>query len=215
MDFAMPRKDFDRLLKIGPGAFQSPLFFQTPVTEKGRYFRAFARIRNSEGTAAFKEEYDLGINCGIFIDIFCLDEIPDSAWKRNLSILLFSGTPIRLGYLKSIRKSPDRMLVITPIASPIKLSGTTHILSGIHPIGKRQSCFPLKILFLEHLRDMMLYFGISMGTICRFPRINLHTYITVSTRMSLITFSSTIKRFESLQIGKPHESVAFNDAYEK
>lgn len=83
MDFAMPRKDFDKLLEIGPEVFHDPLFFQTPVTEKAKYFRTFVRIRNGNGTAAFKAEYDLGINCGIFIDIFCLDEIPDSLIRRK------------------------------------------------------------------------------------------------------------------------------------
>ena len=38
IDLAMPRKDFDKLLEIGPTAFEKPLFFQTPVTEQGRFF---------------------------------------------------------------------------------------------------------------------------------------------------------------------------------
>lgn len=83
IDLAMPRKDFDKLLEIGTGAFQSPLFFQTPVTEHARFFRTYVRIRNENGTASFQEEYDSGINGGVFIDIFCLDEIPDSLSKRK------------------------------------------------------------------------------------------------------------------------------------
>ena len=83
IDLAMPRKDFNKLLRIGPEAFQSPLFFQTPVTENARFFRTFVRIRNGNGTASFQDEYDLGINGGVFIDIFCLDEIPDSPLKRK------------------------------------------------------------------------------------------------------------------------------------
>ena len=31
IDLAMPRKDYNKLLEIGPDAFKSPLFFQTPV----------------------------------------------------------------------------------------------------------------------------------------------------------------------------------------
>lgn len=84
IDLAMPRKDFDKLLEIGPEAFQSPLFFQTPVTEHARFFRTYVRIRNGNGTASFEDEYNLGINGGVFIDIFCLDEIPDSSSKRKL-----------------------------------------------------------------------------------------------------------------------------------
>lgn len=128
MDFAMPRKDFDRLLKIGPDAFQSPLFFQTPVTEKGRYFRAFVRIRNSDGTAAFQEEYDLGINCGIFIDIFCLDEIPDSAWKRKFYFIHINeiakmsrfalGRSFEGGWKKKIKLSLQKLVYTIVFRKP-------------------------------------------------------------------------------------------------
>ena len=31
IDILMPRKDFNKLLEIGPDAFRNPLFFQTPV----------------------------------------------------------------------------------------------------------------------------------------------------------------------------------------
>lgn len=84
IDLLMPRKDFNKLLEIGPGAFKSPLFFQTPVTEESRFFSTYVKIRNENGTAATREEYESGINCGIFIDIFCLDEIPDYHWLRKL-----------------------------------------------------------------------------------------------------------------------------------
>ena len=84
IDLLMPRKDFNKLLEVGPKAFKSPLFFQTPVTEDSRFFSTYAKIRNEKGTAATREEYESGINCGIFIDIFCLDEIPDSPWLRKL-----------------------------------------------------------------------------------------------------------------------------------
>ena len=84
IDILMPRKDFNKLLEIGPDAFKSPLFFQTPVTEKSRFFSTYVKIRNENGTAATREEYESGINCGIFIDIFCLDEIPDSPLARRI-----------------------------------------------------------------------------------------------------------------------------------
>ena len=83
IDLAMPRKDFNRLLEVGPNAFENPLFFQTPVTEQGRFFSTYVKIRNGNSTAASRVEYEMGINCGLFIDVFCLDEIPDSTWKRK------------------------------------------------------------------------------------------------------------------------------------
>ncbi len=84
IDLAMPRKDFDRLLEIGPGAFEKPLFFQTPVTEQSRFFCAYVKIRNENGTAGSREEFESGLNCGVFIDVFCLDEIPDGKIGRVL-----------------------------------------------------------------------------------------------------------------------------------
>ena len=84
VDILMPRKDFNKLLEIGPKAFSTPLFFQTPVTEESRFFSTYVKIRNGSGTAATPEDYERGINCGIFIDIFCLDEIPNSSWVRKL-----------------------------------------------------------------------------------------------------------------------------------
>ena len=83
IDLAMPRADYDRLLEIGPEAFQAPMFFQTPVTDGARLFNTFVKIRNENGTAATREEFESGMNCGIFIDIFCLDEIPDDPQARK------------------------------------------------------------------------------------------------------------------------------------
>ncbi len=84
IDILMPRTDFNKLLEIGPDAFKSPLFFQTPVTEDSRFFSTYVKIRNGNGTAGTREDYESGINCGMFIDIFCLDEIPDSLWSRKI-----------------------------------------------------------------------------------------------------------------------------------
>ena len=83
IDLAMPRADYNRLLEIGPTAFQAPMFFQTPVTDESRFFNTYVKIRNGNGTAAPREEVESGMNGGIFIDIFCLDEIPDSRRKTK------------------------------------------------------------------------------------------------------------------------------------
>lgn len=84
IDMAMPRKDFNKLLEVGPTAFEKPLFFQTPETEQSRFFCTYVKIRDERGTAASEIEYRKGINCGMFIDVFCLDEIPDGKWARRL-----------------------------------------------------------------------------------------------------------------------------------
>ena len=86
VDVYMPRKSFDRLLEIGSEAFKEPLFFQTPVTEKSRFFSTWVKIRNTYSTGASREEFEKGINCGIFIDVFCLDELPNNKLVKKLYI---------------------------------------------------------------------------------------------------------------------------------
>ena len=83
LDVAMPREDFDKLLKIGPKSFDEPFFFQTPQTESGRFFQTYAKICHSRTTGRSKSEYDLGINCGIFIDVFSLDKLPNNRVVRK------------------------------------------------------------------------------------------------------------------------------------
>ncbi len=86
IDIAMPRRDFNKLLEVGPMAFEKPLFFQTPVTEESRYFCTYVKIRDERGTAGHRDDYELGINCGMFIDVFCLDELPNSRLVRRLYV---------------------------------------------------------------------------------------------------------------------------------
>ena len=120
IDILMPRKDFDRLLEIGPKSFDSPLFFQTPVTEESRFFSTYVKIRNDNGTAATREEFECGINCGIFIDIFCLDEIPDSPWERKVYFRRLNeiskmqrfalGKTLRKGFANNVKHFLQRLV---------------------------------------------------------------------------------------------------------
>jgi lipopolysaccharide cholinephosphotransferase len=84
VDILMPRKDYNKLQEIGPDAFKAPFFFQTPVTEKGRYYCGYTKIRHELSTATSSKEKELGLNGGVFIDIFCLDELPDNRLRRRL-----------------------------------------------------------------------------------------------------------------------------------
>lgn len=84
IDILMPRKDYNKLQEIGPDAFKAPFFFQTPVTEKGRYYCGYTKIRHELSTATSSKEKELGLNGGVFIDIFCLDELPDNRLRRRL-----------------------------------------------------------------------------------------------------------------------------------
>lgn len=77
VDIAITRSSFNRLCEVAMEEFQTPYFLQTPVTEQGRYFLTVCKFRNSLTTASSEMEWLQGINGGLFMDVFILDEIPD------------------------------------------------------------------------------------------------------------------------------------------
>lgn len=77
IDVLMPRADYDKFCEITPKEFQPPYFLQTPLTEQGKFYRPYAKLCNLETTGASEQEWKQGINAGLFIDIFVLDEIPN------------------------------------------------------------------------------------------------------------------------------------------
>ena len=77
IDLLMPREDYNRLLEIGAEEFSSPYFLQTPCSEHN-FFRTHAQLRDSRTTGAIRQDRERDINRGIFMDIFPLDEVPES-----------------------------------------------------------------------------------------------------------------------------------------
>lgn len=85
IDLAMPRDDYDKFITIAKDELPDGLFLQHYNTEK-KYPNGHIQIRNSNTTFFIKTSYnDLrsGKNCGIFIDIFPLDNLPDDYSKRQ------------------------------------------------------------------------------------------------------------------------------------
>lgn len=83
MDFAMLREDFDKFLEIGPKAFKPPFFFQTAETDRD-FFASFAVLRLDGTTLLWT--YDAAeptYHCGVKIDIFPLDTIPQRESEAN------------------------------------------------------------------------------------------------------------------------------------
>lgn len=78
IDIAMPRADYERLLKLTE-VFVEPYFLQYYGREKG-YYRSHAQLRNSQTTAIlFSEKGRCTFNQGIFIDIFPIDYIDSNS----------------------------------------------------------------------------------------------------------------------------------------
>lgn len=85
IDIHMLSEDYERFCQIAPTEVQAPYFFQHYSTQEVDDVR-FARIRNSNTTGCTKYEYEnlsgkAEYNCGIFIDIFPLNYVPNSKLK--------------------------------------------------------------------------------------------------------------------------------------
>lgn len=90
IDVAMPRKDYEKLLRLSKTEFNEQYFLQTPETDKG-YHKAFAKLRNSHTTEIPYVDAAFSYNHGVFIDIFPLDSVTDDPQKlaKQLSAMKF------------------------------------------------------------------------------------------------------------------------------
>ena len=115
IDLMMPRDDYEAFLNIAQSELPENLFLQCSKTEK-IYPNGHAQIRNSNTTCLIGSSYpDLknGKNCGIFIDIFPYDDVPDKIEVRNkhagkIKFLkklclykLYKGTGLK-GFIKNV-----------------------------------------------------------------------------------------------------------------
>lgn len=73
LDIAMPRKDYNRFLRIAGKELREPLSIHTPETEKDIFWGGFARVRNSRTTGIEARELNHKGNLGIWIDVLPLD----------------------------------------------------------------------------------------------------------------------------------------------
>lgn len=82
IDLAMLRKDYERFQAIAAQELKPPFFFQSNMTDP--YYRlGFAKVRNSNTAAIYDDEaraHTLA-NCGLFVDIFPIDGVPDDKLK--------------------------------------------------------------------------------------------------------------------------------------
>lgn len=101
MDFAMFRKDYDRLVELAPKEFQEPYFFQNYYSENN-YDRGHAQLRNSNTTAILKDETQSKYNKGIFIDIFVLDAVPKTVIGRYIQNITLRLLRKSIGALRKI-----------------------------------------------------------------------------------------------------------------
>lgn len=91
IDLVMLRKDYEIFLREAPKELSEPFALQTVYTEEN-YLRGHAQLRNSDTTGCNEEDRKAGYNCGIFLDIFPLDSMPDDRLQRKLWAFLVRQT---------------------------------------------------------------------------------------------------------------------------
>ena len=99
VDILLPRRDFDRLLRLSNGEFgaRPPYFLQTPHTD-ARFQQRVLRFRRSD--TAYLTAYDLKMaekagggpyDMGIALGIFPLDNVPKGDFYRKMQLRIASS----------------------------------------------------------------------------------------------------------------------------
>lgn len=80
MDFSMFREDYEKFRKIAKKEFKDPYYFYAADDAEGSLLCGSIKIRNVNTTAISEDDKKRKLKCnlGIFIDIFPLDNVPDS-----------------------------------------------------------------------------------------------------------------------------------------
>ena len=81
-DIAMPRKDYDRLQYELSSEFEKPFFFQSILSDP-THFNGLNRLRKSDTTMILRYDYGHPCNNGVYMDIYPLDNLPDSRKAYN------------------------------------------------------------------------------------------------------------------------------------
>jgi len=95
IDIGMPRKDYNKFLKIAQAELPSHLFLQNYKTEKD-FILNYSKIRNNKTTFVEKIVAHMDINHGAYIDIFPLDGVPKNRLIRKINNLRIKILYLRL-----------------------------------------------------------------------------------------------------------------------
>ena len=82
-DIMMPRKDYEKFLRIAPDELGSQYFVQYYKTEP--YYRhPFAKIRRNGTACIIQDHRHIRMHQGIFVDVFPLENAPSSKLMRKI-----------------------------------------------------------------------------------------------------------------------------------
>ncbi|MBR1581248.1 MAG: LicD family protein [Selenomonadaceae bacterium] len=89
IDLAMFRKDYNKLLEIGPTEFKHPYFFQHGFNEPRYCYAHHVKIRNALTLGESGSLLAIPLNHGVFLDVFALDvfnDDPDKVQAQELEL---------------------------------------------------------------------------------------------------------------------------------
>ena len=147
MDVCLPRKDYNKLVRILPKELPPHLFAQTITSDRG-YSAPFLKIRNSKTTAItpwFIKNH-LVANLGVFIDIHALDGIPDSRFLQSYLSRTTYACKRAIWHMCRCHKEklPLRAKIIrTFLAKALGRRGVNAVLTAltsVRPYGKTAKC---------------------------------------------------------------------------
>lgn len=89
IDIMMPRQDYERLEELIIREFSSKYYVLTPKNNNLSPF-GFTKIILKETELIELENEGLQYNKGVFIDVFCIDNVPDTAFKKIVRGSIYS-----------------------------------------------------------------------------------------------------------------------------
>lgn len=105
IDVSMPRPDYDRMMKIADSGFDPPYYFQHIYKNPGMCW-GMAKLMNDATSCIEPHPFPPEYHCGIFIDIFPMDDVPDDPAKPvSVSKMLYETW--------LITQSPEKVPVLS------------------------------------------------------------------------------------------------------
>ena len=82
IDVVMMRDQYNKFLQYAKAELKEPYFVENEESEPD-FYRQYTQLRRSDTTAIIDIDLEYNYNCGISIDIFVMDKVPNDTKKRE------------------------------------------------------------------------------------------------------------------------------------
>ena len=103
IDIAMPREDYDKLIKYGNDIIDKKYFIQSSRTDKN-YPLDFAKVRDNDTTYVAELFRKIDMNHGFFIDVFPIDYCRESVFFKKIDEFRLKLLNIRVAKRYAFKK---------------------------------------------------------------------------------------------------------------